>query len=793
MKGLAPEPSPGRRVVTLGRRVALALGAVVAVFVLLADWFFPEPRLALEDLMLKLRDRHDLHPAIVFVDFETWPQARDRIARVIDLVRGGGARVIALDVLLENADNPAADQTLAEAIARAGCVVLPIDLEQTPAGERPRPLLAAMERAAAATGIANFTLDRDGTVRRVELRTLAAGPKGMAGGAAGRGRPAYALAIGEVYGAGTPGGPRRPDAAAQPGRPVRGLPSDTDLTKPLVIDWAEIEPKELKAAPFSALLDDASYRAGLERLGFFKDRIVILGHLQASAAGDTFLTPLSRTAADRVPGAIVQANALSNLLEGERLERAGRPVALLLLLAASLAGGAAARARTGFDAAAAMAALVGMLLGLAYASVEWAGLIVSAGPPVTGCVFAFVAMQLLAARAIQRLPLVRQVVALLGVAPRAETAILDIISERRASGIEFTFLLREGHGPHSRVARTRSIALADSLRALETRLEGLLDRTAGMPPAEELLELGLDIRSELMSGELLAGLSTLQVPLLHLVMSVDDLSVPWELARIGEQALAERFGVSRDLLLEGLVEPPPPPPVRESRLRALLVANPMPLPREFPPLPGAEEEAEQLAGELKRMARKASVELDVDVLSGPRATLDAVLTELRSARVDLLHYSGHAVHRGRTPEQSGFLFKDGVLGPAQLKLELRGTPAPAVVFANACSTARALDGGGAEEAGRTSRLSLPSAFRDAGAQLYIGTLWPVESSSASKFASAFYAALVGGRSAGEALNEARREARGYWMTHAAYVMYGDPRFQVIGRDREADRTSEVQR
>lgn len=790
MKGLAPEPSPGQRVVTLGRRVAFALGAAVAVFVLLADWFFPEPRLALEDLMLKLRDRHDLHPAIVFVDFETWPQARDRIARVIDLVRTGGARVIALDVLLENADNPAADKTLAEAIARAGCVVLPIDLEQTPAGEQPRPLLAAMERAAAATGIANFTLDRDGTVRRVELQTQAAG---TAPDAAGRGRTAYALAISRVYGLETPAGPRKPDSPAASGAQVRGLPPAANLKTPLVIDWAEIAPAQLKAAAFSALLDDASYRAGLERLGFFKDRIVIMGHLQASAAGDTFLTPLSRTAADRVPGAIVQANALSNLLDGHRLERTGRPVGLLLLLAASLAGGAAARARSGFQAASAMAALVGMLLGLSYASVEWAGLIVSAGPPITGCVFAFVAMQLLAARVIQSLPLVRQVVALLGVAPRAETAILDIISERRASGIEFTFLLREGHGPDSRVVRTRSIALADSLRAIETRLEGLLDETTGMPPEEELLELGLDIRSELMSGELLAGLSALRVPLLHLVMSVDDLSVPWELARIGEQALAERFGVSRDLLLEGLEEPPAPPPVRESRLRALLVANPMPLPREFPPLPAAEEEAEKLAKELKRMARKASVDLDVDVLSGPRATLEAVLTELRSARVDLLHYSGHAVHRGRTPEQSGFLFKDGVLGPTQLKHELRGAPAPAVVFANACSTARALDGGDAEEGGRASRLSLPSAFRDAGAQLYIGTLWPVESDSASKFASAFYAALVGGRSAGEALNEARAEARGYWMTHAAYVMYGDPRFQVIGRDHAADPTSEVQR
>jgi CHASE2 domain-containing sensor protein len=776
MKELAPEPSPGQREVTLGRRIVAVLAVVVTVAVLVGDWFFPEPRLALEDLMLKLRGRRELHPAIVFVDFETWPHPRDRIAQAIDLVHEAGARVIALDVLLESAGDTNPDRALAAAIARAGSVVLPVDLEEAAAEGQPRPLMPSMEKGAAATGIANFALDRDGTVRRVRLGSPAApAPAGATG--KGAGRPAYAQAIETVYRARTPG---------------VDLKAPTGLSRPLVIDWAEISPAELDAKAFSPLLDDASYRRGLEQLQFFKNRIVIMGHLQASAAGDTFLTPLSRTAADRVPGAIVQANVLSNLLTGRRLDRAGTPVTLFLLLAAALAGGTAARARTGVHSAAAMAAAMGGLLALSYEALARSGLIVPAGPPLAACALAFVSMQLLAAKVIQGLPLVRQVVAMLGVATRSKVALLLIISERRASGIEFTFLFREGFDPGTPLRRSKSIALADSLRAIEARLESLLDETGGSPPEEELVELGLDIKSELLGADLLGWLSELRAPLLHLVMSADDLSVPWELARIGDQALLERFGVSRELMVEENLELPAPA-IRESRLRALLVANPLPLPPGFKPLPAAEEEAAALAEELRRLAGRASVILDVDVLSGTQATLDAVLAELRSARIDLLHYSGHAVHRGQTPEKSGFLFGAGVLGPAQIRSELGGVQAPSVVFANACSTGRAAGSASDEAGNQASRLSLPAAFRDAGAHIFIGTLWPVESSSAAKFASAFYAALVAGRPAGQALAEARVAARGYWMTHAAYVMYGDPRFQVIGRDREAGPTSEVQR
>ena len=68
-----------------------------------------------------------------------------------------------------------------------------------------------------------------------------------------------------------------------------------------------------------------------------------------------------------------------------------------------------------------------------------------------------------------------------------------------------------------------------------------------------------------------------------------------------------------------------------------------------------------------------------------------------------------------------------------------------------------------------------SQFMAAGAGAFIGTLWPVRSTSASRFAEAFYLALAGGMSLGQAAFTARRETKDdsdpAWL---AYTTYGDP-------------------
>ena len=98
-----------------------------------------------------------------------------------------------------------------------------------------------------------------------------------------------------------------------------------------------------------------------------------------------------------------------------------------------------------------------------------------------------------------------------------------------------------------------------------------------------------------------------------------------------------------------------------------------------------------------------------------------------------------------------------------------------LIFLNSCRTA-----GAAPQFMRT--VGWADQFMAAGAGAFIGTLWPVRSSSASAFAEAFYRELIGGASLGAASRQARlsirRDDDPTWL---AYSVYGDPRAIAVTR------------
>jgi len=103
-----------------------------------------------------------------------WPWRRALHAALLDRLRTMGARAVALDFLLSEADpgSPLGDEALAQAMQRGPPTVLPSVVEMPehgrPMQERlPLPLLA---RAAAGIGHVNLELDRDGVARSVFLR-----------------------------------------------------------------------------------------------------------------------------------------------------------------------------------------------------------------------------------------------------------------------------------------------------------------------------------------------------------------------------------------------------------------------------------------------------------------------------------------------------------------------------------------------------------------------------------------------------------------------------------------------
>lgn len=116
---------------------------------------------------------------------------------------------------------------------------------------------------------------------------------------------------------------------------------------------------------------------------------------------------------------------------------------------------------------------------------------------------------------------------------------------------------------------------------------------------------------------------------------------------------------------------------------------------------------------------------------------------------------------------------DGTFDPvdlasaAQLR-SLRGTRP--LVFFNSCRSAGEIDWFGAS-------LGWAPQFLQAGAGAFVGTLWPVRSESALRFADAFYRELLEeGEPLGRASLHARRAIRDQHgdPTWLAYAVYGSP-------------------
>jgi len=91
-----------------------------------------------------------------------------------------------------------------------------------------------------------------------------------------------------------------------------------------------------------------------------------------------------------------------------------------------------------------------------------------------------------------------------------------------------------------------------------------------------------------------------------------------------------------------------------------------------------------------------------------------------------------------------------------------------LIFVNACRSA----GVSAEY---TQMMGWASQYMAAGAGAFIGTLWPVSSQQASRFATVFYRAFVEGADLGQATLTARRATKDDGdPTWLAYTTYGDP-------------------
>ncbi len=274
-----------------------------------------------------------------------WPWPRAVLAGVVERIAEAGARVIGLDVLLtEPSPDPEDDARLAEAIARAGNVVLAAQVEfsarrqgidfggvsaadaRLGAGVLVRGLhlpLKVFERGMAGVGHVNFLPGRDGIVRKLPLGSV---PR--------FGVPGFDEEIARLW-RGQPN---------QLGQPVKGRPAGSDASLGfLPIDFhLHREPGQVpsyaRVVPLWRIFDDGP--AGDEARESLRGKVVLVG---MTAGGDNHYTPLRYLGA--VPGVFLHAASVEMLLTKRPLRQFPSAPGVgggLIIALLAVAGGAGA-------------------------------------------------------------------------------------------------------------------------------------------------------------------------------------------------------------------------------------------------------------------------------------------------------------------------------------------------------------------------------------------------------------------------------------------------------------------
>lgn len=245
---------------------------------------------------------------------------------------------------------------------------------------------------------------------------------------------------------------------------------------------------------------------------------------------------------------------------------------------------------------------------------------------------------------------------------------------------------------------------------------------------------------------------------------------------------------------------------RRRRLHALVIGDPGD-PAKHESLPGARDEALVVARlfqdstfDNRKIFDTVHVMIGAPLDGGggsepsvqPATRVD-VLSTLMNHPIDIIHYAGHGDFDQENPEESGWLFKDGLLTAGAIA---RLDQAPPMIVANACLTSRLSQSGhhGAEAARYGSEAdllpSLADEFFRKGVLNYIGTAWEIDDEGAIEFAKSFYGKFfsrTGQQSEpfcnlGDALTSARRQLHArqsrYDALWAAYQHYGDVNFTL---------------
>jgi len=261
---------------------------------------------------------------LVFVDFDDatfsaigqYPIPRNLIAEVINKVSSASPRVIALDLLLSEPRTEAEDQSMRQALTRAGNVII---ASQSRVGDlpgvKPLPVFCQPENPDLDSGFCkesipgalgyafvNMPVDRDGFIRRFLLFSYGTSPS-----------LSFSVMAAQEF----VGEPIQPDGNAGIRFSGHRVPYENLLSKTVLIGRWNPEP----ARSVSAL---ALLRNQIDLQPLFHNKLVLIGQ-GSDAARDRHLTPLFRPARRdasrlRMPGTQIHAAAIGTLLSGQAIK-----------------------------------------------------------------------------------------------------------------------------------------------------------------------------------------------------------------------------------------------------------------------------------------------------------------------------------------------------------------------------------------------------------------------------------------------------------------------------------------
>jgi len=241
-----------------------------------------------------------------------WP--RSLHSQAISNLHQAGAQVIALDILF--ADTTSDDEALALAMESAGSVVLPfVGTEPQLSGHSSitythvLPPASLLERASANLGHGNILPDPDGTVRRLPL---------VISDSSGQAYPAFSLAIVHtLFSAPLPTEYAREDGTLD----VLGRSIPVDASYGYRVNFAPDHAQR----PYISYGDIIS---GDFDPGMVENRIVLVG-MVATGELDKWLVP---TSSNKLPGVLIHAAIVDNILRQQFLSETGSMTTLMTLV-----------------------------------------------------------------------------------------------------------------------------------------------------------------------------------------------------------------------------------------------------------------------------------------------------------------------------------------------------------------------------------------------------------------------------------------------------------------------------